>query len=290
MRKALISLLCLMLILTSSACLFGQATQAQPTATEPAKIEPSATTAPSDTPAPTATKVPTDTPVPTATPNLKATQDAEKKAADKATQAAEQTAEAEAAAAQAATVEALNQIVFDQLLKDGSVTRAATSAPTPFDDFQESWAQLGWYQWWNIATAENFVISAHTEWKSASRTADWWNSGCGFTFHIDDQNDHILAYLALDGNVYFSGYVNQQFRTIARGYYGKVDTMEGSADVLLAVDGNKATYYVDGKKVLSKEIPLVNGTGLALTLNSGTNKDFGTECTISQILLWDLDQ
>jgi len=66
--------------------------------------------------------------------------------------------------------------------------------------------------------------------------------------------------------------------------------MEGSADVLLAVDGNKATYYVDGKKVLSKEIPLVNGTGLALTLNSGTNKDFGTECTISQILLWDLDQ
>jgi hypothetical protein len=66
--------------------------------------------------------------------------------------------------------------------------------------------------------------------------------------------------------------------------------MNGSADVILAVQDGTISYYVDGKRVFQRENSELKEGDLALTLNSGTNKDFGTRCKMTDIEVWDLDQ
>lgn len=221
---------------------------------------------------------------------LAAEQEEAEKAAAEATALAEEmalTAEVEAQATQQAEGIFEDVIMLDQ---QGDIS-GTDGTYYQVEDFEESWAQIGWYQWWVTGyTPTNFVIRAHTAWESASRTADWFNSGCGFVFHAQDAENHYMIYLALDGYVYMKGYVDNTYRELGREYYGKVGAVEGKADVLLAVDGPKITYYVNDEKIFQRENKELPSGDLALTLISGTNKDFGTRCTISDIEIWDLDR
>ncbi len=160
----------------------------------------------------------------------------------------------------------------------------------PIEDFEENWPQIGWYQWWTTGYGpKDFVLSAQTSWESASRTADWFNSGCGFVFRENGVENHYVIYLGLDGYVYLKRYVNGQFQELERAFAEKVDFMKGQADVVLAVEGNNISYYVNGKLVLQKSDAALKEGNLGLTLVSGSNKDFGTRCKISNIRLWDLN-
>ena len=162
---------------------------------------------------------------------------------------------------------------------------------TQIEDFNETWAQIGWYQWWSTGLAPtDFVIRAHTEWESASRTANWFDSGCGFVFREEDADNHYMVFLALDGNVYLKGYVDGKYKEFGKGYLGKVDFMKGGADVMLAVEGDHILYFVNGKKVLERNVSELSEGNLALTLVSGTNKDYGTRCSVTDIEVWSLDQ
>lgn len=250
---------------------------------------------------------PTIRPMATATENSAATRDAEKYLAQ-ATQDAEfilatqavATAESAKTAQQAAitatagvqltnTAQDLSQQI-ENLRSQGIIQRSG-GRYYPVGDFNESWAQLGWYQWWNTGySPTSFVISAHTSWETASSSADWYNAGCGFVFHAKDEKNHLMIYLALDGNVYMKGYMDDHFHELGRGYYGRVDHLKGAADVTLAVDGPKITYLVNGEKVFQRENNDLTSGNLALTLVSGTNKDYGMRCTMTGIALWDLDQ
>lgn len=270
---------------------------------------PRAASEPPTAAAPTATAAPSSTTAPLPTVDTAATQQAEaaiaKATQEAAARAAEQ-AEAEKAAAEA-TAQAAEEMaltaeveaqatqqaegIFKEIImleQAGDISRTEGTY-LQVEDFEESWAQIGWYQWWNTGYAPtDFVIRAHTAWESASRTSDWFNTGCGFVFHAQDENNHYLIYLAMDGYVYMKGYVDGKFRELGREYYGKVQTVEGEADVLLAVDGAKITYYVNGEKIFQRENKELPSGDLALTLSSGTNKDFGTRCTISDIEIWDM--
>jgi serine/threonine protein kinase len=178
-----------------------------------------------------------------------------------------------------------------QYLQDQGVITNTSGTYHPLDDFNESWAQIGWYQYWDTGYGpENFVITAHTEWESASRIADWYASGCGFVFHETDVKNHYLIYLALDGNIYFKAYIAGEFRELGKAYAGKVEPVQGQADVMLAVEGSKITYFVNGKQVFQIENNELSSGSLEYTLVSGTNKDFGTRCKISNAELWVLDR
>lgn len=178
--------------------------------------------------------------------------------------------------------------VIDQLKQMG-VIQSTSGSFHAVNDFSQNWAQLGWYQYWDTGLAPtNFVARAHTEWESASRTADWYASGCGFVFYEMDVKNHYLVYLALDGNVYLKGYVDGQFYELGKEDAGKVDNMQGSAEVILVVNHKKITYLINDKQVLQREISQLSGGNLDLTVVSGTNKDFGTRCKMTGIEVWDL--
>ena len=171
-----------------------------------------------------------------------------------------------------------------------------TGAPGEYrtlGDFDQSWAQIGWYQWWPIEGAPtNFVIRTDATWSSASDKANWDQSGCGFAFHAKDAKNHFAASLRLDGNVYVQRNYNGQAKLLGSPNYGKVDIPEGSAELMLMVNGDNYYFFVNGTEVYSGSDPLLTGAfkggELGLTVNSGTNKGYGTRCQMKNSELWDL--
>jgi len=160
-----------------------------------------------------------------------------------------------------------------------------------YDDFEEEWAQLGWYQWWTLKqTAKDFYMSAHFKWSSAYRNADL--SGCGFAFAIQDDDDHYAVFLDRS-KVYFVE-ASQYYRPFkpTRGT-GVVDFDNPfdhpvETDFTLIVKGDYAYVLVDGDVVgeytLSQSKAMRGNLGL--TLLSGTNKDYGTRCTMTNLRIW----
>lgn len=154
-------------------------------------------------------------------------------------------------------------------------------------DFDEKWAQMGWYQWWNTGRdMTHFVFSAHYEWSSALETADV--SGCGFVFAIQPNRQYAVF---LDRKrIYFTNADASGFWSIGktRGT-GRVNFGNpAEADFALVVEGPHAFVFVDdefiGEYSLSVDQPLKGE--IAYSLLSGTNKDYGTECKITNARLW----
>lgn len=186
-----------------------------------------------------------------------------------------------------AQAEPLGQVV-QQLVADGHLGRSAgTYYAVP--EFFESWAQINYYQWHRTGfSPTDFVVRADTSWTSASDTANWFASGCGFVFREMSTDNHYLIFLSLDGYVRLSDIRNGVFHSLADEYYGKVGTTTGSAQVMLVVEGSVFKYFVNGERVLTRESSSFPEGNLNLTLVSGTNKGFGTRCFMKNIELWEL--
>ena len=179
--------------------------------------------------------------------------------------------------------------LIQELNRDGYIS---TTAGTYYslDDFDKNWAQINWYQWWYTGyTPTDFVIRANAAWDSASTSANWWNSGCGFVFREDGVPNHYLAYLGLDGYVYFDRTVRDKYASLGYSYYGRLDTPKGQAQIMLVVEGTNIAFFVNGERVHARQDQGLNSGNLALTLLSGINTGFGTRCQMSNIELWELD-
>jgi hypothetical protein len=205
--------------------------------------------------------------------------------------AREATQDAATAAAKAeSTAQAQSMLALVQeLYTDGHLS---TTAGTYYslEDFDESWAQINWYMWWYTGyTPTDFVIRANAAWDSASTSANWWTSGCGFVFREDGVPNHYLAYLGLDGYVYFARTVREKYASLGTSYYGRLDTPKGQAQIMLVVDGTNISFFVNGERVHTRQDQGLNSGNLALTLLSGINTGFGTRCQMSNIELWELD-
>lgn len=238
----------LVLVFVSLAC-SGQAAPT-PTPTVPPMT---------NTPEPTATATlkPTATPKPSATPNMVATQQ----------------------------IEDFNSTLQDFM--DKGYVSATEGKIAQLDDFQEDWAQLGWYNWspqQDVST--DFVFKGHLAWSAASETPEI--SGCGVIFGLQENKDHygifidkgrILFLMGRGSHVYNVG----KTRGSGRLSYGN----PAEADLIVSVKGQSAFVSVDGdvtEYTLSAD-QTTKGT-LALSVLSGTNKDYGTRCEMTDMLLW----
>jgi len=210
---------------------------------------------------PTKTSRPTSTPRPTMTPNLAATQ-------------------------HMSDLNGEAQGYFDE-----GYTSSADGRFMEYDDFKEEWAQLGWYSWWVLdQNAKDFYMTAHFKWSSAYRSADL--SGCGFAFAIQEDQDHYAVFLD-QSKVYFVESTDYYRAFSPTHGTGRVDfenpfDQPAEADFTLIVKGTTAYVLVDeeliGEYTLAQSKNLRGGLGL--TLLSGTNKDFGTRCEMTNIRVW----
>lgn len=183
----------------------------------------------------------------------------------------------------------LEQVMRDeiQFLNDEGVLSTTEGEFIPFEDWEQEVAKINYVNWYATDYApKSFVIRANTEWNSASDIANWDRSGCGFVFGEEDENNFHLAYLGLDGIVRLQRWVKGTQEFLAEEQYGDVDIPDGSAEVMLVVNGKNVTYYVNGEKVLSSPDNLLEPGTLSFTVLSGTNKDFGTRCKLTDVGLF----
>lgn len=243
------------LILISLAC-----GTAQPTPVPTITAEPTITS----TLVPTNTLPPSVTPQPTPTPNLAATERAEE----------------------------LNAEV--QTYYDNGYLTTMDGTIKELEDFSYDWAQLGWYNWLPLQEeASDFFLSAHFKWDSAFQNSDV--SGCGFIFSLQENDDHYAVFLDRT-KVFFlitdRGLGYSRPVTPTRGT-GLVDfDYPAEADFTLIVRDYYAYVLVDGEVVgeytLAQSRPMHGNLGL--TVLSGTNRDYGTRCEMTNLHLWIPDE
>ena len=254
LRKSERAILIAAIVIMLLACELTNQESVVPTAT------PTKTAVPTETVTPTQTPKPTRTPMPTSTPNLLATQVYEDFFAEV------------------------------QSFYDDGYLPSLNGEYVELAPFEDEWAQINWYQWWwfdDKLVADTFVWSGHFSWESASMTPDI--SGCGFVFDVDTEDGSAYAVvldqsrvLVLDHDGYIVG--------TTRGT-GKVKfSLPAEADITLIVnDEAKRIYvFVDDEFVGEYSIPLneaIDGT-IGFTILSGTNKDYGTRCEITDMQLW----
>lgn len=249
-------LLFLSLALVVSAC-----STAAPAPTLTDTPQPTAT----ETLVPTATMKPTRTPRPTSTPNMTATQKAE-------------------------DFQAEVQSYFDQ-----GYLPSTEGSMEEYGEYSQSFAQLDWYSWESLGVSKaDFLLSGHFKWWSAYRSAS--ESGCGFAFAIQEDGSHYVVFLDrsrivfLDYDTSYGTY--SRYVGLTRGT-GKVKFDNPfdhpvEADFTLIVNDTTAYVLVDeeliGQYTLAESRILRGDVGL--TVLSGTNKDFGTRCTMTNLHLW----
>lgn len=232
--------------------------------------EPTPAPALTDTPTPTATKTltptstprPSPTPRPTKTPNLAATERMD-------------------------GFNAEAQSYFDK----GYLT-TADGKIKEHNDFKTEWAQLNWFRWWPLdQKAGDFFISAHFKWSSALQNAD--TSGCGFIFDLTEDTLYYAVFLDRS-SVHFLTKTPNGVRRLGktRGTGTVKFDNPAEADFTVIAKGAYAYVMVDGELIgeytLSQSKPLHGD--LALTVLSGTNKDYGTRCEMTNIHVWTPNQ
>ena len=214
LRSLALSFIVVLLLLAPTAC----STLAPPAPTSTSTPKPTST----KTSVPTKTDVPTSTPRPTRTPNLAATE-------------------------HMSNLEAEAKAYFDQ-----GYLSTADGRFREYSDFDEEWAQLGWYSWWTLnQSVKDFYISAHFKWTSAYRSADL--SGCGFAFAIQPNEDHYAVFLDRS-KIYFveTEYYYRAFsptRGTGRVEFGNPFDAPVEADFTLIVNDTSAFVLVDGELV-----------------------------------------
>jgi hypothetical protein len=160
------------------------------------------------------------------------------------------------------------------------------------DNFKEEWAQLGWYQRriFDAYRVSDFYMSGHLKWSSAYRNADL--SGCGFVFAEQENGDHYAVFLDRSKVLFVqTAYYYEPFgptHGTGRVKFGNPFDQPDEADFTLIVKDAYAYVLVNGEVVgeysLSQSKILHGQVGIALL--SGTNKDFGTRCEITNLHLW----
>jgi len=160
----------------------------------------------------------------------------------------------------------------------------------PLEDFSKDWAYINDYDLYETGySPENFLVTAHFEWESAIRYPD--PSGCGFGFHRQG-NDHYLFFV--DREMIWLGMWDD-----SQKYFTRIGVSNGNAwvglgnpgkaNVGLIVNQKKAYVLINNNFASSYTLDtdwLIGSGELNYTVVSGTNKDYGTRCTMTDVHLW----
>jgi hypothetical protein len=258
-RNLLIVLAVLVLALSVLAC--GLAASATPTPTVPP-----ATDTPLPSPTPTNTAKPTSTPKPSATPDVAATQ---------------------------ALKDAMANV---QKYNENGYLPTTDGKLYPLDNYRRDMAKIHYLDYDLTGFNEqirNFAAWADVTWTSAGPVNYPEYSGCGFTYRYNDSTGDAYTAMLTNDSVLLT-YCDSSI-----GRCGRIGTTRGkgrlnlgnpaSAHFEFIVFDEHAYALVDGEFIgeytLSQD-RLTNPGYFLYSIISGTNKDYGTRCEITNANLW----
>lgn len=231
---------------------------------------PPTSTVPLPTNTPTITLTPTKTPTPTATPNLTATQQYE------------------------------NFIAIVKKFYDAGQISTLDGKYVKLDDYSDELSMDYGYSWTPTGTnAKSFIVRADFDWEVANQKN---YSGCGYMFR-QDLNDSSLYYIiALDGlngvlltYTEYSGdasginYFDYPAQLIKKMSKPDMGPNPYHAEFTLVVTDTAAYTYVNENfftehKLLADQ--LTKSGPLSTLVLTGSEKDYGTRCKITNAELW----
>jgi hypothetical protein len=149
---------------------------------------------------------------------------------------------------------------------------------------------LGGYQTFLVEdSVGDFFMSAHFKWDSAFKNSNI--SGCGFLFGIQPNEDHYAVFLDRQKVLFLitdhtTGFSKPVSPTRGTGIV-KFD-YPAEADFTLIVKDAYAYVLVDGEVVAEYTLAQSRSPrgDIGLTVLSGTNKDYGTRCEMTNLHLW----
>ncbi len=166
-----------------------------------------------------------------------------------------------------------------QFLIDQGVISGIMEEYIPFEDISREFAQINYFSWWPTDyEPTNFVIRSDVSWESASDTANWPFSGCGWVFGEKDKDNFHMAFLSMDGYGLLKKWVDGKEEVVVKQRYEDVDIPNGSAELLLSVQNDRAAFFVNGEEMYNIYDGNIDPGTLSFTVLSGTNKGFGTRC------------
>jgi len=235
----------------------GVFTSPLPAATSTPTSAPTNTISPTNTFAPTKTPKPTSTPEPSATPDTAATQ-------------------------QYGEFYSLIQTFEEKGYVDSTHGSVYELSP-----FMEEWAQIGWFRWWPYEFAvSDLVFKANFKWSTASATPDI--SGCGVIFGLQENEEYYAVFLDKSRILFLRKSGARVYEVGKTRGSGRVNfSNPAEADFALAVRDKNAYVSVNGEVT---EYTLSKGQStqgnFAVTILSGTNRDYGTRCEMTDMMLW----
>jgi hypothetical protein len=138
----------------------------------------------------------------------------------------------------------------------------------------------------------DFVMVVDVSWESASRSAQFFRSGCGIAFRMaEDYSESYTFMLGLDGKMNFYPTLSSSNTVyLSKSHWGPINHMEDSTTFIITAEG--ITFQVFNEQL--QRIDLRNGAELvsgylAYALASGSNTDFGTRCSFTDTDLWRLE-
>jgi hypothetical protein len=189
------------------------------------------------------------------------------------------------------------QMLVRKLAQD-EVISTAEGHYFQMDDLILRWAQINWYKaWFSPIAPDDFVVRADLKWFAASKNANTFNSGCGFAFHASDRRNHYMAFIATDGYVYLWRVIRGRPAVLGMGWYNFYTAGEkdeagiwvSDATFVLAVEGKKFTFFVNGEEIMTRYDPVLEEGNLAVALASGINSGFGTQCEFTNTEIFVLE-
>lgn len=206
-------------------------------------------------------------------------------------------AEAQEATRQAAIVEAKAEATtqaggllsdIEQLRSDGYLS-STSGTYSALEDFDQSWAQIGWYQWWYTGfDPTDFVFRADVFMDSNARYADG-SSGCALVFREKLTDNHYMVEITMYGAVGINRVYKGNFKTLGGGNYGSSNVRVDELQLMVVVQGDTISVFVNDEHVVSRNDSVLENGNLALSLLSGTNTGFGARCQMTNVELWQLD-
>jgi hypothetical protein len=189
-----------------------------------------------------------------------------------------------------ATVQANSMKSDMQKLAEDKLVSSAAGTYYRVQDFTGEFAKLSYYHWWPLnRKPTNFAIRADIAWNSAMPNANPAKAGCGFVFHEVDADNLHVSFLSMDGIVRNYRKEKGVITNLKGNYAGKFDMPADSAKFMLVVDYQWMTIFVDNKQVVRFMDDRLKGGSLAFAVTSGSNNDFGTSCTFTNVELWEFD-
>ena len=172
---------------------------------------------------------------------------------------------------------------FIKQLKTDGIIPNTDGTITSYGSYEKNIAKFGYWEGIPLLEADHFVISAKFKMNASTKSTDVMNAGCGFFFDtLSGGSQYMMVSARMDGNAYLQGYRNYTKLSYGNYLYGSASTdQEGS--MTLVFNGSRATFYINGRNILSRgDLPVI-GNSVGLSILSGTNYDFGTGCSFDEI-------